>query len=195
MGALFIQNGIGPIQDWMTGIIDPNSEPPLPPSPSPATLQLNPPAYQSGTRGPYTPQPPAGPPPPLPSPPPPDTNQATAQPTSTITVALVNQIASQKACKIEYVAESVGPPHQPIWTVRCKSAWPVTLFLIRDQYADVLQSMAQKKEWARGRTRRLPKKRPRNKHILRWVGGVGESERLEKIDGSITNRADDGVPV
>ena len=58
---------------------------------------------------------------------------------------------------------------------------------IRDQCADVLQSMVQKKEWARGRTRRSPKKRPRNKHILPWVGGVGESERLEKIDGPITN--------
>ncbi|KIM47267.1 hypothetical protein M413DRAFT_440728 [Hebeloma cylindrosporum] len=38
---------------------------------------------------------------------------------SFITVALVNQTASQKGIQITFLATSEGQAHQPIWTVRC----------------------------------------------------------------------------
>ncbi|RXW24466.1 hypothetical protein EST38_g1373 [Candolleomyces aberdarensis] len=36
-----------------------------------------------------------------------------------VTVALMNQKASQMGYQVTYPAEHSGPPHNPLWTVRC----------------------------------------------------------------------------
>lgn len=70
----------------------------------------------SGSPGMGTPPPPAHNPPPLPSGP-----GHMSSPLSLVTLALVNQTASQKGFQVTYPAEQAGPPHLPTWTVRCCS--------------------------------------------------------------------------
>ncbi|KAF9566996.1 hypothetical protein CPC08DRAFT_627565 [Agrocybe pediades] len=97
VGALYIRNGLGLIQTWVSGLINPNLPVKLPSSSVPEHLS----------------QVPASPPPPLPG------NPPVSSPLSLVTLALVNQTASQKGYQVSYQAEQAGPPHQPTWSVRC----------------------------------------------------------------------------
>ena len=123
LGALYIRNGLSTIQEWIARLIDPNVAPvqtatfsPPPPSNFSTSpyIQQNFGQQQSG--GYFLPAPPPGVPPPLPRSPPPATPSSSM---SLVTLALVNQTASQKGFTVTYPAEQVGPPHQPTWTVKC----------------------------------------------------------------------------
>lgn len=109
VGALYIRNGMRPVQDWISRLIDPDVEPVIPPETSSGSNGQVP-AQQS------YPQPPRSP-----------TPTRSLSPTSNdgvqslISLALVNQTASQKGVQISYLAEQVGPSHQPTWTIRCIS--------------------------------------------------------------------------
>ncbi|KAF4622865.1 hypothetical protein D9613_002255 [Agrocybe pediades] len=145
VGALYIRNGLGLIQTWVSGLINPNLPVKLPSSSVPEHLSQVPASYQpsfghqygyappnpmashqnsdgygtsnmgSPMTGHYSasPPPPSGPPPPLPG------NPPVSSPLSLVTLALVNQTASQKGYQVSYQAEQAGPPHQPTWSVRC----------------------------------------------------------------------------
>jgi dsRNA-specific ribonuclease len=68
------------------------------------------------------PPPPSGAPPPQPPPPmgaPPPFAYTAASTLSLVSLALVNQTASQQGISVTYPAEQTGPPHLPTWTVRC----------------------------------------------------------------------------
>lgn len=140
VGALFIRNGLPTIQPWISRLIDPNAPvveetPASPPANAPRAYAPLPPSssYSSASSrasnsvpmSSYQPAPPKSPPPPIPPPymntgpggfhmPPP-----TMQAYSMVTVALMNQKASQMGYQVTYPAEHTGPPHNPIWTVRC----------------------------------------------------------------------------
>ncbi|KAF9015662.1 ribonuclease III domain-containing protein [Cyathus striatus] len=107
VGALYITSGLPSIQSWLSRLIDPEvdvSMPDLPPS------------YGSSA------PPPPGPAPPVPSPPlsnPSSSSGVDGLALPMITLALVNQTAAQKGFIISYPASQTGPPHQPVWTVKC----------------------------------------------------------------------------
>jgi dsRNA-specific ribonuclease len=98
VGAVYLQSGLAPIQEWLRRLIDPDSQP-HPPSPSSA------PTHYNNMMSNYHPPQPSTSPPPLPQ---------------LISLSLVNQTAMQKGTPVVYEAESSGPPHQPRWVVRCK---------------------------------------------------------------------------
>ena len=151
VGALCATKGLLPIQNWISKLIDPSSNPEqfsaLAQQPvqdgigsrnSFTQNQVNyqPPQFASSSYHPV-PLPPAGPPPPLPSSPlpsaplpstplPPIPLPPTPQVPLTgsinfVSLSLVNQTAVQKGYSINYAASQEGPPHQPTWTVRCLS--------------------------------------------------------------------------
>ncbi|KAF8078924.1 hypothetical protein FPV67DRAFT_85355 [Lyophyllum atratum] len=111
IGALHIRNGMATIQDWISRLIDPDAEPVA--LRFPASGSEVPPGQQTWSPPPS--QPPSSPPP-LPSSSSPSINMGVP---SLVSLALVNQTASQRGVTITYTAEKVGPPHLPIWTVRC----------------------------------------------------------------------------
>ncbi|KAJ7293718.1 hypothetical protein C8J57DRAFT_35811 [Mycena rebaudengoi] len=92
IGAVYIRNGFAQVEAWISALIDPD-----------ATLSSH-----------VAPQP-------LTAPPPLPTNQAAGPPpnSSLVTLALVNQVASQKGIPVTYPAQQTGPPHAPTWTVSC----------------------------------------------------------------------------
>jgi len=100
IGAVHVENGLLPIQEWANRLINPDA----PPLPRPSS---DPNFYNAQTPG--SPQPPLTAPPPLP-------NQNLP---SMGVVALLNQTAVQRGIAISYDAASIGPPHQPTWTVTC----------------------------------------------------------------------------
>ncbi|KAF9041771.1 hypothetical protein BDZ89DRAFT_981186 [Hymenopellis radicata] len=129
VGALYIRNGGETIMSWISGLIDPESTPPLPPS-SPPPAPAGPP--------PQSP-PPAMMSPPMASPVPmnyqPPLGAATGNLDQLITLQVVNQTAQQKGYTVTYPATSEGPPHAPTWTVRC---------CLNGQDAGVAQARSQK---------------------------------------------------
>ncbi|KAK2460118.1 hypothetical protein APHAL10511_007884 [Amanita phalloides] len=123
VGALYIRNGLPVVQDFVSRLIDPDA------SPEDAemmdTVLLNPKQQ---------PPPPLTQPPPPPPPPDytplmkPQMNGYAHHGTSNamnkgflggISLAVFNQVATQKGHAITWSAESTGPPHLPTWTVRC----------------------------------------------------------------------------
>ncbi|KAG7442765.1 uncharacterized protein BT62DRAFT_904944 [Guyanagaster necrorhizus] len=110
IGALYIRNGMAEVQDWISRLIDPTSEP--------ATI-IGPPPQQTQS----LPTQPLQFPPPLPpsfnpaSPPP--VAQTSQGGDSLIMLQLVNQMAAQQRRAVMYQAQSEGPPHAPTWTVQC----------------------------------------------------------------------------
>jgi hypothetical protein len=133
---------MGPIQDWVRKLIAPDTDLPLPPSSTSSGFAVPPgpnlgnpittPLYQqqwaqqplgSGTPPGYPPVPGGSPPTSYTQPPPPGTAPpplpSAAQPMSSVnSVALFNQIASQQGYNVSYEPSSVGPSHQPRWTVK-----------------------------------------------------------------------------
>ncbi|KAF8956063.1 hypothetical protein BDZ97DRAFT_1853487 [Flammula alnicola] len=136
VGALYIRNGLPTIQNWISRLITPGADVRLPdasPQPNPApdgnynqqmpgqapsqTSSYSS-AYSPMSSQTYSPAPPNSPPPPLPGNPP-VFNYAPSATLSLVTLALVNQTAAQRGMQVTYMAEQVGPPHQPTWTVKC----------------------------------------------------------------------------
>jgi hypothetical protein len=133
VGAVYMQKGMDPIQNWISRLLDPHESPPAPRQSGQDGLGNS----GSGTQNPYSsfsspqtqhnyspfastsysaPAPPAGPPPPLPTSPAPLPGTM-----NLVTLAAVNQTAMQKGFSINYTASSEGLSHQPTWTVRCLS--------------------------------------------------------------------------
>jgi len=137
IGAVYIRHGLQRVQNWISPLIEPTGEVPRVPEasqqgappPQPASSYYSQPAMGFGSPPPpnynnfaspppmnqYTPAPPPGAPPPLPGSPP----NTQAPITNLVTLALVNQTASQRGFQVSYNAQPEGPPHQPVWTVRC----------------------------------------------------------------------------
>lgn len=107
------------VQTWISQLIDPDNTPIEVPSSNNHNGYSYQPTSPSGSY--YQPAPPPGPPPPIPAGRPFSPTQSQAGGDAYITLALVNQTATQKGVNITYTAEQVGPPHQPTWTVICSS--------------------------------------------------------------------------
>ncbi|KAF9535690.1 hypothetical protein CPB83DRAFT_842162 [Crepidotus variabilis] len=140
VGAAYYQNGLQVVQDWISGLLDPENPAPQHPKDPQALPQAGSHQtmgsfhsvplfanYQQGFQAPgrygghYSAPQPTGAPPPLPGSPPPPSPMSTMSSgaMSLVTVALVNQTAAQKNVSITYPATPEGPSHQPLWTVRC----------------------------------------------------------------------------
>ncbi|KAF8641004.1 hypothetical protein AX17_000649 [Amanita inopinata Kibby_2008] len=107
VGALYIRNGLPTVQEWVSKLVDPNAPP--------EDHEM-----MDATSRSYLP------PPPQPSQPPPPAPPDYTPPigygggnSDMITLAAFNQTALQKGYIISWGAQSIGPPHQPTWTVRC----------------------------------------------------------------------------
>jgi hypothetical protein len=143
VGALCATKGLAPIQNWISKLIDPTSNPEgfsalaqqsvqdgigSQNSFTQSQINYHTPQFASSSYNPV-PLPPAGPPPPLPSSPlpsthfplPPSPQVPLTGSINLISLSLVNQTAVQKGYSINYAASMQGPPHQPVWTVRCLS--------------------------------------------------------------------------
>lgn len=107
VGALFIRNGLPQVQDFVSKLIDPNA------TPEDTEMMMDTILLNSK---PAPPQPTHPPPPP---PPPPDYHTPLAGYNNGISLAVFNQVATQRGYAITWSAESTGPPHLPTWTVRC----------------------------------------------------------------------------
>ncbi|KAJ7597474.1 hypothetical protein C8J56DRAFT_851701 [Mycena floridula] len=138
VGAILVRNGLQEVQNWISGLVDPDSDQPPPTVPdSQPAFQSNVPQQQfqnpqqlyQNSQPQYNPStppqnfqhapPPMNTPPPAPSSPGQLQYPANFPSPSLITLAHVNQTAIQKGCNITYSAEQVGPPHMPTWTVKC----------------------------------------------------------------------------
>ncbi|KAF8634873.1 hypothetical protein AX15_000628 [Amanita polypyramis BW_CC] len=108
IGALYIRNGLQAVQDFVSKLIDPSA--PQEDQEMTDTVLFNP--YH------HTPPQPSHPPPPAP----PDYTQTvvgSSNSMNVVSLAVFNQVATQRGYVISWQAESTGPPHQPTWTVRC----------------------------------------------------------------------------
>ena len=106
VGALFIRNGLPEVQNFVSKLIDPNATPEDTEMMTDFSLNSKP-----------APPPPSQPPPP--PPPPPDYSAPPGAYNNGISLAVFNQVATQRGYAITWPAESTGPPHLPTWTVRC----------------------------------------------------------------------------
>jgi dsRNA-specific ribonuclease len=120
VAALHLRSGLKVVQNWISHLIDPGEEPS-------SSIGSEPPESSLGSTSHMgSPPPPTTNPPPLPSgqPPlpaytPPGHGQPGPAPPAQVTLALVNQTATQRGISCNYTAEQTGPPHLPTWTVRC----------------------------------------------------------------------------
>jgi dsRNA-specific ribonuclease len=113
VGALFIRNGLNAVQNYVSKLVD-------------TTQQEDAEMTDTVLFNPYSQSPPPPPPPPSHPPPPvPPTDYnfsvklAEKPPANAISLAIFNQVVTQRGYMISWHAESTGPPHQPTWTVRC----------------------------------------------------------------------------
>ncbi|KAG6841770.1 hypothetical protein C0991_007099 [Blastosporella zonata] len=121
IGALYIRNGSSTIQDWISQLIDPEEQHVPTSQWAQPTQDTSVPAVQSSYRAPALPSQPPHSPPPLPVDNSPMIGVGTTFVSSLVSLALVNQTAAQRGVTVTYPAEQAGPPHMPIWTVRCLS--------------------------------------------------------------------------
>ncbi|KAF5388594.1 hypothetical protein D9757_004685 [Collybiopsis confluens] len=110
VGAVFLNKGIKAVENWISQLLDPNFEPSY--SASSSTPSQQPPNYYHNAPAPTSDPPPL---PPAPS------SFPITNSLSWLTLATVNQTASQKHVSITYQAEPTGPSHTPTWTARCLS--------------------------------------------------------------------------
>lgn len=120
VGAVFVQNGMETVQNWIGVLVDPEEY-----EPTGSTYDNEPyNAYKrmrTETMGSPTPPPPMQPPPPPMGPPPPlpaSNPLAPAQPMAAF-LPLFNQTANQRRLAVEYPAQFSGPAHAGRWTVQC----------------------------------------------------------------------------
>ncbi|KZT02407.1 ribonuclease III [Laetiporus sulphureus 93-53] len=117
VGAVYVQNGMETVQNWIGQLIDPEYEPPVPAADGePYTYKRVKTEPMSSPTPPPTmhqPPPPMAPPPPLPINP-----LAPAQPQAAF-LPLFNQTANQRRLAVEYPAQFSGPAHAGRWTVQC----------------------------------------------------------------------------
>jgi len=95
MGGVFTEGGLSPVQSWITLSIFEDGDPP---------------GYgASASQAQSTPLPSSRMTSPTPGP----------SSANLITIALINQTASQKHVDLKWEPTSTGPPHAPTWTVTC----------------------------------------------------------------------------
>ncbi|CCL98505.1 uncharacterized protein FIBRA_00504 [Fibroporia radiculosa] len=119
IGAVFVQNGMELVQDWIGQLIDPNYK-------SGASVSMEVDAFSAykkiKTESMGSPTPPPSshvPPPPTSAPPPLPANPLSpAQPMAAF-LPLFNQTANQRRLTVEYPAQFSGPAHAGRWTVKC----------------------------------------------------------------------------
>lgn len=95
-GGVYHQQGMARLEAWIVGIIDP-AAPPQPPAPA-SSSKIE--ATEGTTQAPDGPKP------------------TTGQHTSRI-----HMQAQAKRAKIDFEYDSIGPPHNPTWTVRLLGTW------------------------------------------------------------------------
>ncbi|KAL1699512.1 hypothetical protein EV121DRAFT_296094 [Schizophyllum commune] len=118
VGAIYIRQGMGVIQTWISRLLNPDAEPVLPPE-SRGTPQPQRQDSLLQDRSMASPPPPPGAPPPMPTGAPPGSPHPTHTGGNGITLSLMNQTAMQKGFAVNYEASQTGPPHAPTWSVRC----------------------------------------------------------------------------
>jgi ribonuclease-3 len=102
IGAVYCQRGLVSIQSWIDRLVLPDEIPgPEPPTTPPRQISWG------------YPQPPTRPPPLPPRSPPNNT------PSNLTPLAIFNQTLQQNGYGVEWPAESTGPPHALVWTVKC----------------------------------------------------------------------------
>ncbi|KIM70260.1 hypothetical protein SCLCIDRAFT_1207573 [Scleroderma citrinum Foug A] len=106
VGGVYVQRGFPTVVQWISRLIDPDSEGISVPGDA-----ASPPPYNS--MSPVPPMPPAIAPPPTPGTPPPRIQSGLG------ILATFNQTCSQQGLTVNWDAVSDGPPHQPRWVVRC----------------------------------------------------------------------------
>lgn len=106
VGGVYVQKGFPTVVQWISRLIDPDSEGISVPGDA-----ASPPPYNSMSSVP--PMPPATAPPPTPGTPPPRIQSGLG------ILATFNQTCSQQGLTVNWDAVSDGPPHQPRWVVRC----------------------------------------------------------------------------
>lgn len=144
VGAVYAQQGMTVVQNWIGALIDPDYVPTQSPDvdmdplhntkkfkaeqfvPAAMSATPEPPVTPMPPMHPMPPQPPppSNPPPPLPSFPNP---LSPAQP-NTAFLPLFNQTANQRRMFVEYPAQFSGPAHAGKWTVKCVGEQPSTIF-------------------------------------------------------------------
>ncbi|KAH8099376.1 ribonuclease III domain-containing protein [Cristinia sonorae] len=136
VGAVFAQQGVQAVLDWIGRLVDPDYEPASPEASSmdqsfsfkkprvepqqPYIPQMQP-IQQQQYNAQFAPDVPQFAPPPPPSNPPPPLPQnplAPAQPHSSF-LPMFNQTATQRRIPVDYPATFSGPAHAGRWTVKC----------------------------------------------------------------------------
>ncbi|KAL4070660.1 hypothetical protein J3A83DRAFT_3239525 [Scleroderma citrinum] len=122
VGAVYVQKGFPTVVQWISRLIDPNSEGISVPGDA-----ASPPPYSSNS---------AVPPMPITAPPPiPDTAPPSIQSGLGI-LATFNQTCAQRGIAVNWDAISDGPPHQPRWIVRCLGKWQQNGYAINPHMRD-----------------------------------------------------------
>jgi len=130
VGALFVQEGIGSIQDWMDNVVETELR-----QTTSNITPTAPPAYQSQAGPNPEAYAPTTPPRPQNTPSSPDPSigssnsfvfvpSTTNGPVHPITVARMHELAVKHFCVLRFESSSTGPCHSPTWTVTCLSACP-----------------------------------------------------------------------
>ncbi|KAF7784115.1 hypothetical protein Agabi119p4_280 [Agaricus bisporus var. burnettii] len=119
IGAAFLQNGIGSIQEWVSQTLDPGCI-----TPSLPTGNTSRAPQPSNSNFSAAPPPPNIPPPSQPPPPSGFYQQAQSPPSMTNArgfqiLAQFNMTAHQRGYTVTYPARSEGPHHTPTWHVQC----------------------------------------------------------------------------
>jgi len=103
-GAVHFESGPSAVQEWVNRLLNPNEPPP----------QASPPHPAFSHNSPFgSPAPPSSPPPPLPP-------NSFAGVQSLGNIARLNELATRTGMVVVYEPTSIGPAHQPTWTVKCK---------------------------------------------------------------------------
>jgi len=115
VGAVYVQNNMDLVQNWIGQLIDPQYEPMFSADEQYAYKRVK--TEPMGSPPPLSGMP--APPPPMTQPPPlPHNPMAPAQPTAAF-LPLFNQTANQRRLVVEYPAQFTGPAHAGRWTVQC----------------------------------------------------------------------------
>ncbi|KDQ63217.1 hypothetical protein JAAARDRAFT_188818 [Jaapia argillacea MUCL 33604] len=127
VGAVFAQSGFRVVQDWISRLVDPESDPPALPEPEvQMPLPMPPKRFKSESLYAMPISPPPAPPPPVAAPPPPPLPPTPVTPMPSIVpsvgmsyLQIFNQTANQRRVAVDYPSEFAGPPHAGMWNVKC----------------------------------------------------------------------------
>ena len=108
-----------------------------------------------------------------------------------VSLAVFNQVATQRGFVVSWQAESTGPPHQPTWTVRCCCKPQKKIFFNCIDWRLMPKWMVSRKVVAPAEVRKWPRKMLCDKHGQLWAASlvclhVFSVEDSELIVGSLT---------